>query len=369
VTPAGGSFTVTLQPGFVYSLTTTTGQTNGTATSPPPAALRLPYRDNFESYPNGSLARLVSAVQGAFETAPCTGRRGQCLRQVIDQQPIAWPIGSPTRPLAVTGDPTWTNYEVGLDALLEQPDSSVDLIGRFQAQQQFGGGAQGYHLRITDAGQWTVFREDVAGNDTVLATGNRAFGVHTRHRLTMRLDGTSIELSMDGRRLTSLRDATYNSGHVGFMVSKWNTAQFDNLAVTRAGRQGTITMLDDQDSGAFVYTGAGWGHCISCGSDLFHGGNSFDAVAGDSVSVTFTGRQLTFFGVRDPNHGIGALSIDGGPETLVDFFAPYRAGTQPLWTSPTLRPGTHTFRIRVTGMMNDGSGGAFVVPDRVDVLP
>jgi len=129
-----------------------------------------------------------------------------------------------------------------------------------------------------------------------------------------------------------------------------------------------VSFVDDADA-AFIYHGAGWGHCISCGADLFHGGNSFDNTAGDSVSVTFTGTRVTLFGVRDSIHGIGAVSIDGGPETMVDFFAPFRAGTQPLWTSPVLRRGTHTLTLRVTGTNNDSSGDTFVVPDKLDVFP
>ena len=34
ITPAGGGFSLTVQPGYVYSITTTTGQGKGTATSP-----------------------------------------------------------------------------------------------------------------------------------------------------------------------------------------------------------------------------------------------------------------------------------------------------------------------------------------------
>ena len=48
ITPANGSFSLTLQPGYVYSLTTTTGQGKGTATSPAQGSLSLPYSDNFD---------------------------------------------------------------------------------------------------------------------------------------------------------------------------------------------------------------------------------------------------------------------------------------------------------------------------------
>jgi len=57
VTPSGGTFTVTLQPGFVYSLTTTTGQGKGVTSPPPPAGMGIPYSDTFDAYPAGSLAK------------------------------------------------------------------------------------------------------------------------------------------------------------------------------------------------------------------------------------------------------------------------------------------------------------------------
>ena len=49
ITPVNGSFSLMLQPGYVYSLTTTTGQGKGTATSPAQGSLSLPYSDNFDA--------------------------------------------------------------------------------------------------------------------------------------------------------------------------------------------------------------------------------------------------------------------------------------------------------------------------------
>jgi hypothetical protein len=70
--------------------------------------------------------------------------------------------------------------------------------------------------------------------------------------------------------------------------------------------------------------------------------------------------------VEDPGHGIGALSIDGGSETLIDFYAATRTGNQLMWTSPVLPSGDHVFKVRVTGTKNTSSTNSWVVPDRVD---
>jgi len=372
VTPAGGSFSLTLQPNSVYSITTTTGQAKGTVTAPPRAPLALPYGDDFDSYPAGKMPRYLTDFQGGFETAPCGGgRTGGCVRQVVNRQPIAWPIGSSIRPATAIGDPDWANYRVDVDALLEQT-GSVDLVGRLQLLNQFGSAASGYHFRITNGGTWTLFREDNGSNDTTLASGTRAFELNTFHRLSISLSGSTIEAFVDGTRVASVTDSTFRSGNVALLVSKWRNAQFDNFAVAAAGGGGTITTVDDSVQGTgtnqFNYQGSGWQHCTNCGADLFNGTNSWNNVTGQTVTVGFSGRQITFFGVRDPQHGIGAVSIDGGPETTIDFFAATRAGNVAMFTSAMLPAGTHTFRLRVTGTKNASSSNTFVVPDRVDIL-
>jgi hypothetical protein len=114
--------------------------------------------------------------------------------------------------------------------------------------------------------------------------------------------------------------------------------------------------------------GAGWQRCGPCGdTGLFNDSNSWDNTTNDSATVTFTGTQIAFHGVQDPQHGIGAVSIDGGKETNVDFYAATRDGDHLLWTSPVLANGTHTFKLRVTGTKNASSSNTYVVADRVDV--
>lgn len=87
-----------------------------------------------------------------------------------------------------------------------------------------------------------------------------------------------------------------------------------------------------------------------------------------SLTVSFSGVQINLYVITDVPHGIGAVSIDGGTETMVDFYASARNGNQLLWTSPTLPAGTHTFKLRVTGNKNSNASGTACVPDRVDIL-
>ena len=134
----------------------------------------------------------------------------------------------------------------------------------------------------------------------------------------------------------------------------------------------TVVTIDDAVSGSggneFEYVGNGWSHCSNCGSNLYDGTNSWDNTTNDYVTVAFTGTQIKFYGVQDPKHGIGAVSIDGGTETNIDFYAAVRQGDVLLWTSPVLTAGDHIFKLRVTGTNNPNSTNYYAVPDRVDIV-
>ncbi|MGH9059388.1 MAG: galactosylceramidase, partial [Acidimicrobiales bacterium] len=90
ITPSDGSYRLTLEPGRVYTVTTTTGQGKGTATSPASGAMKLPYSDSFNAYPKGKEAKYFADMQGSYEVQPCTGRAGSCLRQMAPIRPIIW---------------------------------------------------------------------------------------------------------------------------------------------------------------------------------------------------------------------------------------------------------------------------------------
>jgi O-glycosyl hydrolase len=241
VQPHDGSFQLTLQPGYLYTVTTTAGQHKGSAAPPPAATMRLPYSDNFNSYGAGSLARYISDLGGAFQAEPCADgsfparslASGMCLQQMVTQQPVQW-NSVDNYPVTVTGDPSWSNYRASVSAMLEQP-GYVELAARAGTS---GNGLSGYHFRISNTGQWSVYEETAgsyggaSGTDTTLASGTASFGTGTWHRLGLEVRGDEITATLDGRALATVLDNTYSTGQVGLETSPWVTAQFDNLRVT-----------------------------------------------------------------------------------------------------------------------------------------
>jgi serine/threonine protein kinase len=143
------------------------------------------------------------------------------------------------------------------------------------------------------------------------------------------------------------------------------------------------TTIDDSVTGTgtnqFNYVGGYWYHSgpecpgPNCSSSYpsYNNTSSWDGQVNDYVTLSFTGVQIKLYGVIDPMYGIGAVSIDGGPETSVDFYSSTHEGNQLLWTSPTLSAGTHTFKLRVTGNYNPNARpdvGFPPVLDRVDIV-
>jgi hypothetical protein len=238
ITPSNGSFSLTAQPGFVYSLTTTTGQGKGTATSPAQGSLPLPYSDNFDSDALGQQPRYLAQQQGAFEVVPCAGgRSGQCVQQQAPVSPITWDNGS--NPYTIGGSLNWSNYTVSADVLLQQP-GAVQLLGRVGTQASFSPAhLNAYYFQVSNTGAWSVFRNNTSGTSTTLASGTAAaLGTGTWHHLSLTFNGTAISAAIDGGNVASVTDSTFGAGMIGLGVNGYQTDQFDNLSVTGSGGGG-----------------------------------------------------------------------------------------------------------------------------------
>jgi Ricin-type beta-trefoil lectin domain/Galactocerebrosidase, C-terminal lectin domain len=241
VTPSGGSFTLTLQPGFVYTVTTTTGQGKGTAASPAPASLALPYADNFDAGTVDQQPRFLAQQQGAFEVEPCAGgRAGRCVSQQTPAKPIEWT--SDSNPYTVGGDLSWSNYTVSADVLLEQA-GAARIMGRVGTQHSFGpAGINEYYLQVSNTGAWSIVRNNTSNSVATLASGSTtAPGLNTWHTLSLAFSGATITASLDGHQLGSATDGTYSSGMIGLGTSGYQTDQFDNLSVTPGSGGGPVT--------------------------------------------------------------------------------------------------------------------------------
>jgi hypothetical protein len=289
ITPTGGAYSLTLQPGLVYTVSTTTGQGKGTATSPAPHALALPYNDNFEADATGSEAAYLSDMQGAFQVQPCAaGRSGQCVQQMAPVKPVEWQGDSDA--FALAGDTTWANYTVSADVNIEQP-GTVELLGRANTQARPQSHQNAYLFRVSNTGAWSIVRSDTGGTDTTLASGTRAaLGTNSWHTMALSMQGATITGSIDGAAAGTATDTAFQTGQVGIGVVGYQTDQFDNLSVTPGAGGGNT-------SGPITSGLAG--KCVDNASNATTNGNKIDlSDCNGSAAQRWT-----------PNNG--ALQIDG----------------------------------------------------------
>jgi len=233
ISPSGGRYSLTLQPGYVYTVTTTTGQGKGTAASPPAAPMSLPYSDDFETAATTTSPKYFADMNGAFQRVACGGgRSGSCVRQMAPASPIRWTGESYNAPYTIMGDGSWSNYTVAADAMLEQ-SGSVELLGRVNVQATNNNGLNAYHFRVGDNGAWSIVRSDTSWHFTTLASGTTtALGLNRWHRLSLKLQDTTLTAAVDGTTVGSATDASYTSGQPGLGVTGYQTDQFDNFALT-----------------------------------------------------------------------------------------------------------------------------------------
>jgi hypothetical protein len=235
VQPKDGRYHLRIEPGHVYTCSTTTGQRKGNAQprAPRDNRLVLPFSEDFDSVQPGEMARYFADVHGAFEAALTGGgRKGKVYRQVVKQEPLLWHRAK-MPPTTIVGDPRWEgDYEVKVDVLLESK-GYAGVVGRIESQQH---SVAGYHFQISHTGAWRVFTQNVSGDDRVLASGtNNSVKINQWHTIGMRFQGDGITASLDGSALSTIHDQSHKKGQVGLRSSPWVQAQFDNLRVTPIG--------------------------------------------------------------------------------------------------------------------------------------
>lgn len=251
ITPVNGSFEYMIQPGYVYTFTTTTGQSKGSEASIPAASsLGLPYNNALADSGNaGSMddePSLLAAMQGAFELKPCSvvdGANTTCTEQTAVATPLLWhPSPGPTLyPYAILGNTSWKNYTTSADILFTKANSSGGVIGRVSGILQGRNGSRfnGYVLDMNDQGTWKLSNNSTTSDIITLATGHLALppGVNTWHRLSLSMAGTAITASIDGTALTALSDGAHASGLTGLEGGasslNWPQVEYSNLSVTQ----------------------------------------------------------------------------------------------------------------------------------------
>ena len=153
-------------PGYVYSLTTTTGQGKGTASGPAARPLPRPYHNGLSA--GHDEPAMLAAQDGSFELAPCHAPDGSttCAEQTTPARPTLWVDSGQRHPYAIIGN-NWANYVLTVDVMLPQP-GSAGLIGRYHAKSAAHGSYDAYVFNASTNGTFTLkIRKGGTAADTI----------------------------------------------------------------------------------------------------------------------------------------------------------------------------------------------------------
>lgn len=131
-----------------------------------------------------------------------------------------------------------------------------------------------------------------------------------------------------------------------------------------------VSSIDNTDARNVYTPVAGWFHATNqTWTQTYHNKTgSYTGAANASFETTFDGYKVEFWSEKRLNHGIAAISIDGGPEVMVDLYDPTtNNNSQKVWTSPDMTNGTKKIKIRVTGNKYPSATEASVIIDRLVV--
>ncbi len=275
IAETNGTFTATLQPGYVYSFTTTTGQGNcgaggdGSACPAvrPATAMPMPYSTtpSGKTWPQDAYGPDQSLMPWGLEPADGSfeypSKTSPYFVQTTAGRPDFWqPLRKLARfPYAVFGDycmgdvpvapippnnsvPSWcgsnpaANYTVSATVRFTATNQSAGVIARYYRPvttpiQYF----QGYRFVVSESGQWQLLLDSDSPAlvaPTVLASGSvAALGTSATHVLSLTVNGSNLTPSIDGTALGTTVDSTYSTGVAGICTGAWYPVRFYNVTV------------------------------------------------------------------------------------------------------------------------------------------
>ena len=225
IVPKDDTFSLTVAPNTIYSLTTTTGQHKGMPAHriPLPTAFPANYADDFD---HDSLHReppYFINYHGAFEVVQAKDSKNRYLKQGARKQGINW-LSQPY-PILIMGDSAWSDVHLEVDFRL--PDTGTVRLGARMHRFSWNSAVPGYYFEIDQKGYWQLR----AGDTVVLARGQQAGLKNKWHHLALQCEDDHIQVQLDNQLLFSLHDDRYSSGVVALSTG-WNVAFFDRFKIT-----------------------------------------------------------------------------------------------------------------------------------------
>jgi galactosylceramidase len=242
IEPKNNTYTITLDPKAIYSISTTTGQQKGAFKQiPTEKRFPFPYFETFDEYSSperlGYLPHYTADISSVFEVANRPDKKGKCLRQVVPAAPQSW--APEWMPYTILGDDAWQDYEVSADIYLDN-GGAAGVMGRINnVGTGYGCVPKGYYLSLSADGTCSLFISTQKENEVVgvkLAyAAVPGFSASQWHNIKLQFSGDVITGLVDKKKVLSVTNSVYSKGMAGMMTGTdpklRNTAFFDNLLI------------------------------------------------------------------------------------------------------------------------------------------
>ena len=129
----------------------------------------------------------------------------------------------------------------------------------------------------------------------------------------------------------------------------------------------TSVTVDDARTGGtnhFSYS-SGWKVCQRCDQEALGGSYHYTTKTNASVTLSFTGRRATIYGIRQTSGGRVLVTVDGRATGIFDLYTKGQHRHVGIYTTPVLRDGPHT--VTFTTKSRTRGGGHTVSIDRAVV--
>lgn len=313
----------------------------------------------------GSVALATSALhygkrvtQSEWGSGDTTGKdlSNQILADIYLTRPTAWVIWQPDYPGLMSIDYTNQAYT------LNQAYYVFEQYARFiRPGFQF--------IAISDPQSLAAFNQRT--QTLVIVTQNWTTGNRSVAYQLSNFTGVGTTAAV---YRTSATEHFVSKGNVSLSSGSFtytaNANSVTTFVIQNTSYAPSATTVNDNTTGTgtnqFNYQGS-WSY-FNAQSGAYNNDNHWSSTTNDYYRFQFNGQQVRVYASLAPNGGIAGFSVDNGPETYFDTYAATRVDDVFLFATPTLPNGTHTLKVRVTGLKNAASSGYNVAADRMDVV-
>ena len=235
-----GTFTIDFDLDMVVTVTTIGLGQHGQHPDPPASAnFPLPYKDDFESYPEFSEAGNFVPQTGVWEVRKSGDHKhGMVNRQVVLNQPCDWhkPMWVP---INIGGNHAWANVKVSADVSIPSTNGTSGLL--MATRVVHGGnsvyGLEGVYFAVYTNGSYALFLEREGAAPIQKGTVATSIKLNTWYNMALATTGPRAYGFWDGKPVFVLDmtdEKPAGNGWAGYGTTGWGLADFDNFVVEKA---------------------------------------------------------------------------------------------------------------------------------------